>query len=327
MMLKIVTVINWIVIAVLGYLVLLETLTPTKGGDAAGRGMGQAIYYLAIIALVVLVILNLLPYKQTKYAAFILILLPFALIKLDTVWIKVKNRMNQKPPGYNQDGTPWFKDEQKQRMALAIANGEVEKLKRMLQEPPPGLHTAGEEEATLLEVAVSEATYTSYREQEKVECVRLLFAAGARINRRDTLQNPIHYAAATTGNAELVNLLLDHGADPNARDVHFKRPAMFEAITAYKQPLETVRALLDAGADPNTVYIDVDKTPCSALVHAAKNYRWSICLLLIEKGADIRYQMPDGTSLKTMVDQADQYYQGDGYSTREDFERVKKIAQ
>lgn len=326
-MLKIVSVINWIVIAVLAYLVIMETLTPTKGGDAAGRGMGQAIYYLAIIALVVLVILNLLPYKQTKYAAFALILLPFALIKLDTVWTKVKYRMNQKPPGYNQDGTPWFKDEQKQRMALAIANGEVEKLKKLLQEPLPGLHAAGQEEATLLEVAVSEATYTSYREQEKVECVRLLFAAGARINRRDTLQNPIHYAAATTGNAELVKLLLEQGADPNARDVHFKRPVLFEAITAYKQPLETVRVLLEAGADPNTIYTDVDKTPCSALVHAAKNYRWSICLLLIEKGADIRYQMPDGTSLKTMVEQADQYYQGDGYSTREDFERVKKIAQ
>jgi hypothetical protein len=37
--LKIITILNWIVIALLGFLVAAETLFPTKGGEAAGRGM------------------------------------------------------------------------------------------------------------------------------------------------------------------------------------------------------------------------------------------------------------------------------------------------
>ena len=60
---KIISIVNWIVIAVLAFMVIMETLNPTKGGDAAGRGIGQAIYYLAIMGVIVLVILNLLPFK------------------------------------------------------------------------------------------------------------------------------------------------------------------------------------------------------------------------------------------------------------------------
>lgn len=54
-LLKIITIFNWIVIALIGFLVIAETITstPSKGGDAYGRSIGMAIYYLAIIALVV----------------------------------------------------------------------------------------------------------------------------------------------------------------------------------------------------------------------------------------------------------------------------------
>ena len=55
-LLKIVTIFNWAIVAFLAYLVTMETVFPTKGGDAAGRGMGIAIYYLAIAGLVVLIV-------------------------------------------------------------------------------------------------------------------------------------------------------------------------------------------------------------------------------------------------------------------------------
>ncbi|MCB9331937.1 MAG: hypothetical protein H6574_12720 [Lewinellaceae bacterium] len=122
-MLKVVTVINWIVIVLLAILVGAETLFPTKGGDAAGRGMGQAIYYLAIMALVALLTLNLLPYKAAKYAAFGIILLPFALYAADSVWTNISKWKALTPAGYNDDGTLWFQDSQKQNIALAIYDG------------------------------------------------------------------------------------------------------------------------------------------------------------------------------------------------------------
>jgi hypothetical protein len=63
----------------LGYLVAMETIFPAKGGDAAGRGMGQFIFVVAIVALVLLLILNFLPYKWAKYTAFWLVAVPILL--------------------------------------------------------------------------------------------------------------------------------------------------------------------------------------------------------------------------------------------------------
>jgi len=326
-MLKIITILNWIVIGILALLVAAETLFPTKGGDAAGRGMGQAIYYLAIIALVVLLILNLLPYNWSKYAAFGLILLPLFLIKFDSALIGVKKWLNRTPEGRNQDGTPWFRDEQKQRLALAIYNGDVEQVKKLLQEPVPQLNETSGEEPSLLGFAVSETASASYREAEKLDCVKLLFAAGARPQPSDAGGNPIHLAPATAGNSALLKLLLGHGADPNARDIYFHRPVLFEAIASYKAPKETVQALLDAGADPNATTVDGDRGPVSALIYAAERERWNLCLLLLAKKADAGFQTSDGTTLKKLVQQADASYTGDGYSTRADFDQLKKALQ
>ncbi|MBK8969030.1 MAG: hypothetical protein IPM36_20625 [Lewinellaceae bacterium] len=327
-MLKLITIINWIVIGILAILIGAETLFPTKGGDAAGRGMGQAIYYLAIIALVALLILNLLPFKATKYAAFGIILLPFALYAANSVWTSLSNLSALTPAGYNQDGTPWFQDAQKQKIALAIYDGKIEKVKKLVQALPVSKLTESTgEEGNLLEFAVSQASHTSYREQEKTECVRLLLDAGAQFKTTDTTEKPIHASPAAVGNAALLRLLLQHGADPNAREVRYKRPLLFESITAYKQPNESVDALLEAGADPNTLFTDVDSTETSALLHAAANHRWRICMALLEKGADVRYQRTDGKTLADFLDEVNQYFSSDGYSTRADYEQVKAVLQ
>jgi hypothetical protein len=325
-MLKIITIINWIAIGVLAVLVGAETLFPAKGGDAAGRGMGMAIYYLAIIALIALLILNLLPYNWTKYTAFGLILLPFVFIKLDPVWIAVKQWSSRRPEGFNADGTPWFQDKNKQQIALAIHNGQVDQVKQLLQAPGPAALEKEGIDGGLLEFAVGEATYTTYKPDEKVACVRLLFDAGARIT-PDSQENPILVAPATTGRAQLVKLLLEHGADPNTRDIYYQKPALFEAIASYQQPNETVQVLLDAGADPNAIYTEPGSPPFSALQHAAANGRWYICLLLLEKGADRHASNSGAKALRSLLDEADPYFRGDGYSTRADFDQLKKAVE
>lgn len=317
-MIKIVTVINWIVIGLLGALVVAETLSPAKGGDAAGRGIGLAIYYLAIIAVVVLLILNLLPYNWAKYAAFGLILLPFVLIKFDSAWTGLK------PVLFARKQEKWFDDEQKQRIAEAINNGDLAKARKLVWEfgkaDKEGL-------AALLGFAVADASHTFYRPEEKLECVRLLLEAGADVNAAGREDDPMIFQPAQAGHAQLLRLLLEHGADPNARSYYFKRPALFEAIYAVKDVKETVRALLDAGADPNATIIDGDSVPVSALMYAAQRGRWNVCPLLIAKGADTGYATPGGRSLRTLVEEADGSYTGDGYSTRSDFEEVKRLVQ
>jgi ankyrin repeat protein len=97
-----------------------------------------------------------------------------------------------------------------------------------------------------------------------LECVRLLLRAGADPNRgRDASgETPLHHAVATdeSDRTPLVKLLLDHGADPNAKtkpgvtSYNFWREARTRGETplhraAAFSPRETIELLLAAGAD------------------------------------------------------------------------------
>jgi len=77
------------------------------------------------------------------------------------------------------------------------------------------------------------------------ERAKALLARGAAVNRLGW--TPLHYAAAK-GHAEVARLLLDHGAMPNAPAPDGTSPLMM-AVRANSVP--TVQVLLDAGADPS----------------------------------------------------------------------------
>ena len=98
----------------------------------------------------------------------------------------------------------------------------------------------------------------------ELECVRILLRAGANPNRgRDESgETPLHHALAKDGadRTLLVKLLLDHGADCNARtrpgvaSCNFWRDARTRGETplhraAAYAPVETIEMLLAAGAD------------------------------------------------------------------------------
>jgi len=98
----------------------------------------------------------------------------------------------------------------------------------------------------------------------ELECVRLLLRAGADPNRgRDASgETPLHHALATNepDRGPIVKLLLDHGADPNAktkpgvtsfnfwRDARTRGETPLHRAAAYA-PAETIEILLAAGAD------------------------------------------------------------------------------
>lgn len=318
-LLKIITILNWLVIGFLAIVVLLETLSPNKGGgDAAGRGVGQVLYYLAIIATVVLTFFNLLPYNWAKYTAFALILTPFIWAKVSPLWQDMQKRAKYAI----EDAKPVFEEKELDRVAKAVRDGKLDDVKKML-EAAPQLAQNGE----LFAYTISEANHTSYRPEEKMECVRLFFQHGARLDSANlaTGDVPVHMAVAEVGNAALLRLLLEKGADANAEQVNFKRAIIFEAIGAYKEPEETVRVLLDFGADPNaTAVFDDEQGPVSPLLRAAELGRWGICTALLEKGADRGFKPKDGRSFEDYVREADADFAPDGYSTWEDFDRLKK---
>ncbi|KAI1172055.1 ankyrin repeat-containing domain protein [Nemania sp. FL0916] len=96
-------------------------------------------------------------------------------------------------------------------------------------------------------------------------------------------------------NAEIVQLLLQAGADPNMRvpDHNGSSPLMSAVITDSKTKAEVVQLLLEAGADPNMQY-PTREFPTVLATAATGSYKGmeEVIPLLIQGGADVNMQLP-----------------------------------
>jgi ankyrin repeat protein len=129
-----------------------------------------------------------------------------------------------------------------------------------------------------------------------LESARLLVAAGANVNDVDAWGVSVMVLAAHSGFVDLVEFLLEKGADPNASGAGFA--AIHEAIMRRDERL--VRTLLARGANPNLPLKDWTPTRRQAsdfhfepeLVGAtpfwlaARFTQPSVMKLLVERGAD-----------------------------------------
>jgi uncharacterized protein len=94
--------------------------------------------------------------------------------------------------------------------------------------------------------------------------------------------------AAAEGNAAIVRLLLQRGADPNIATRENRRPLL---TAAYHGHTEIARLLIDAGADIDTADSSFGFT---ALMEAAGRGHAGVVKLLLERGADRNIRSMDG---------------------------------
>lgn len=113
----------------------------------------------------------------------------------------------------------------------------------------------------------------------KKECAALLLAAGATINEtaKDGWTALMH--AASSGNAEVLEFLLQNGANPDVMDSYFKMSAMQWAIS--HSHIECVKILLKYNA---SITFNKFKTP---LMIACKDGKKEFAVLMLDAGASI----------------------------------------
>jgi ankyrin repeat protein len=191
-------------------------------------------------------------------------------------------------------------------IALACENGSATVVERLLK-AGVSANTTG----PLGETALHLCARTG-----RPEAVRVLLTNGARI---DTIENwrgqtPLMWAAAE-GNVDAMKMLIEAGADVNARStiIAWERQRTEEPRDKWLPPggltpllfaaregkVASARVLLDAGADINIV--DPDRhTP---LILALTNGQLDVAALLIERGADVNMEDKVGqTALYAAVD-------------------------
>lgn len=120
------------------------------------------------------------------------------------------------------------------------------------------------------------------------------------------------YRAIVDGDEDRARLMLDRGADPNSRDATLSElcwfllrprnpthalPDLSEqppllSIAIYKSQLGIARILLEAGADPNAL----DEQGRTPLSYAALSDNPEFVRFLLDRGADAKRKMPDGST-------------------------------
>ena len=178
-------------------------------------------------------------------------------------------------------------------LLMAVAINNNELVQRLLEDP--GVRDQFLNQAN----NVGQTPLISAAKQGNGPLVKILIDAGADVNAKDNTGNTSFTYAIREGSAEIARILIDAGADVNAKNNVGYTALLYAAMNGYTK---IVQLLLDKGADVNATKTD-GSTP---LLYAAKNGYTKIVQLLLDKGADV-YAMVDGFT-------ASAYAESNGYT-------------
>lgn len=163
----------------------------------------------------------------------------------------------------------------------AAEQGDLERVKTLLQSDPQLLESPADNEKTPLH----KAAYAGH-----IEVVKHLLQVGARVDARTGSNSTPMHGAAYYGHDEIVGLLLEHGAPLDAANEYGYVPLLSACAGGHKA---VVQRLVAAGADLTA------KTSggSDALLNAAVSGNAEIFDLLVSSGADMKTADNDGENL------------------------------
>lgn len=282
---------NWtllVLLAVGALAVLILALTDRTYSPEASRGLGvMAALFLVALVVALGLLLTFAVQRQSVLGLLVMsVFLVWPLVVL--VGRPLVLAYNQRQSDNDEKRTGDFPDPALQALAAALAESDTTTLTRLLgdQAPPAGTDRAGNDLLAYAIVLVRD-------KQGSAAPVRVLLDAGAdprrsRIAGALDVVNFIIRGSSPAG-AEALQLMLEHGADPNAVDPETGKTPI---AGVYRQPA-MIRALVEHGADIDRV----QPNGVPAIVDLIATQEWESAFYLIERGADLDVQNADGLSV------------------------------
>jgi Ankyrin repeats (3 copies) len=292
MLIKITSVISYLVI--LGLLVfLIMLLSESKsGGDAATKGIGRSMYLLIIAGIVFLLVFNLLSNPWLKYLGLALGLLCTAALVIILLALSGSSLVFQGPP--KQDFNPEYEDPITTELFYAFQKGKVEQLKTLLKAHPNQVH-----EKQLLKNILYDIYYNDKDSARHLAALKYMLESDAKI---DTSLTFYFIQMAYAGKADMTELLLQHGADANWIDENSKMPVILNTIVSFDYECKVIEVLIKYGADVNVKFYVKDwEDTFTPLSYAVLQEKWRCCTILLKNGADPNYKNKDGISIKEQI--------------------------
>ncbi len=127
-------------------------------------------------------------------------------------------------------------------------------------------------------------------EEGHLKIAKLLIENGADVNAKHSLGGTPLHLAASRDHLKIAKLLIENGADVNAKDSLGGTPLH---LAASRDHLKIAKLLIENGADVNAK----DSLKETAFYFATKRRHLEIAKLLIENGADVNTKASSGTTL------------------------------
>jgi hypothetical protein len=312
--------------------ILLGLLLFARSGSSDDR-MASGYVMMLFVPLLILAGINLLPYRFTHIFVLVMCVAPvvmgvFMLIASPIVK-SVRERIWARQDAAEADGSYYFKDTARQKLVAHINRLDAEKLNAEMQQTVPDLNKTGTENITLFDFTTRLGRDAD--PAKLIACFDVLLKNGAKIDNGDPAHTPTHFRVLEYDPVYL-KWFLENGADANAREAGTRLPMLYLAVLgensepARPLKIERVRMLLEQGANPNANVPTPDSLtiPTSILLSAAHMEAWTICIMLLDHGADINYETPGGSNVTKTVGYKLQDYRSWGKTPPDDLVAIAK---
>lgn len=292
-------------------LVAVVLMLADRGGDAASKGLGA--FYAILMGVPMTIAAGLLLWGQASgrkgpvIAGAAITTLPLTIGLV--LGAKGLVRKAARHASLAKQGR--FADGRLTDLAKALDRGDLERMKTLLQGPPPDWKARDAFDRTLLGHGVTRALDSMEGRDVHVEAVRLLLKAGAppaedALRPNDgsyaswySLMNTVAGDGGPRGLA-LLEILLDAGADPNTKSQYDDHSLLFE-------PWMTVakfEVFAKHGADLHARDGRSDRKGYTLLMNAVVYQQWDNAAWLLAHGVSPEVKGEDGATVDSLLKEA-----------------------